>query len=102
MHALNLRKTLFAVVAVILAFFLAGCEPMEGTSQQQEAENRQVGYDTLTERQPNVAMNYSPTRETINYWVETWDEPVKCSCDYQHAEHLTGIDEHGAKSCLIS
>lgn len=27
-------------------------------------------------------MKYSPTRETINKWIETWDKPGKLSYVY--------------------
>lgn len=33
-------------------------------------------------------MDYSPTRETINFWVDTWDEPGKLS--YVYLQSATG------------
>jgi hypothetical protein len=51
-------------------------------SQQKESQSRQAGYDQLVANQPGKTMTYSPTRELINFWIETWNEPNKLSFVY--------------------
>lgn len=69
---------LVGVGAILLT--AAGCDVNE--SAQQEREARQAGYDQLIANQPAETMGYSPTRETINGWVNTWDEPGKLAYVY--------------------
>ncbi|EHR52068.1 hypothetical protein SacmaDRAFT_3865 [Saccharomonospora marina XMU15] len=69
-----------ALVAVVALLFAAGCT--SDTAQDHERARQQSGYDRLTSAQPAEQMGYSPTRETINYWIKTWDEPQKLSYVY--------------------
>lgn len=69
-------------IAVAGILGLAACE-MEPTSQDKEAQQRQGSYDTLTSNQPAKQMEYSPTRDTVNRWVETWgSDPNKLAYVY--------------------
>lgn len=70
-----------AVVAVIAAFALSACE-MEGSGQQAEDETRQSNYDKLVKSQPAHSMEYSPTRDTKNFWIDTWKQKGKLSYVY--------------------
>jgi len=70
-----------AILAVGLLVGLSACEDGQ-TSQKAESDNRQSGYDYLVENQPGKTMKYSPTRETINFWVDTWGEPGKLAYVY--------------------
>lgn len=75
------RFRLPLLAAVLAAVALTACDA-QPPSQQQEADARQSSYDNLTANQPAQSMNYSPTRETVNFWVETWDEPGKLAFVY--------------------
>ncbi|GAA2107771.1 hypothetical protein [Streptomyces synnematoformans] len=70
-----------AAVAVLLLFGAAACTD-DKDAQEREADARQKGYEDLVARQPGKTMGFSPTRETINFWIETWDKPKKLSYVY--------------------
>lgn len=71
------------VVLVAIVGFLAACgDDDDSSSQETESQARQGGYDLLTERQPAETMDYSPSRETINAWIETWDREGQMSFTY--------------------
>lgn len=72
--------TLKAVACAVSLLVVSGCTGE--TSQDYERARQQSGYDRLTRSQPAEMMTYSPTRETINYWINTWDEPGKLSYVY--------------------
>lgn len=76
----NTKAIIIAILAALLA--LTACDPGQPTSQEEEGERRQRSYDTLIERQPGETMEYSPTRETINFWVSTWEQEGKLSFVY--------------------
>lgn len=80
----NLKKALAAVaIATTSVFALAACdESGNGGSQAIETKIKQSSYDRLTKAQPAVGMNYSPTREIIRFWINTWDEPNKLAYVY--------------------
>ncbi|QBI53471.1 hypothetical protein [Streptomonospora litoralis] len=73
MHHLT-KKTLFAGGAVAAVLLLTASDCEGSSSQDQEAKRRQAGYDQLSANQPADSMSYSPTRETINRWIDTWDK----------------------------
>lgn len=75
-------STVGAGIALVLG--LTACED-QPNSQSQETQRKQESYDKLTAGQPAKSMNYSPSRETINGWVETWDAPNKLSYVYMRA-----------------
>lgn len=74
-----------AVIAMVAIMVLAACSDGNPTSQTQESQRQQGNYDLLVTRQPAAAMDYSPTREAINKWIELWDEPGKLSYVYMQA-----------------
>lgn len=82
-----MRRQLTIAVAGICAVLLLGAsscgdEP-QPPAQEQETERQQDAYDRLTADQPANVAEYSPTRETINYWLDTWGkEPGKLSYVY--------------------
>lgn len=73
-------RALFASTAVLgLTLGLASCTD---SSQEKEQNAKQKTYDRLVSSQPAKAMEYSPTRDSINEWVETWGKKGKLSYVY--------------------
>lgn len=70
-------KTALASVGVVSMLALAGC-----TEPSDDQKNRDEAYEKVMESQPGKTLDYSPTRETINFWVDTWNEPGKLSYVY--------------------
>jgi hypothetical protein len=82
-------RTVGTLIAIVTALLLTGasCEA-EDSSQRRESQSRQSTYDALVSQQPAERMNYSPSRETINFWIRTWDEPDKLS--YVYLQNASG------------
>lgn len=79
-----------SALAAVAVITLAGCE-LDDSSQAQEGERRQNSYDNLVSNQPAETMDYSPTRESINRWITTWEEEGKLAYVYiQLAEGTYG------------
>lgn len=82
-----MRRKLIAVALCSVVF--AACSGNDDPSaQEREAKARQDTYERLQSAQPAKSMGYSPTRETINFWIDTWDEPGKLS--YVYLQGATG------------
>lgn len=77
----NLSRTPVLLIAALLVFGLVACTS-EPSAQDNEADTRQSNYEKLVANQPAKKMNYTPTRETVNFWIDTWDEPGKLSFVY--------------------
>lgn len=78
-----LKKIIALLVAVVAVFVFAGCDDSTvGKAQQAEDKSRQSNYEKLTKSQPAHTMNYSPTREAKNFWIDTWSEKGKLSYIY--------------------
>lgn len=75
-----MHRRLIALAAALIALAVAGCT--DDNAQGEERQRQQGNYEVLTENQPADTMDYSPTRETINFWIDTWDEPGKLSYVY--------------------
>lgn len=84
MYRLSVPARMGAAVAIlsVLAIGLTACEGEPSTGQQAEDKSRQSNYDKLVKQQPAASMDYSPTRATKNFWIETWNEPGKLSYVY--------------------
>lgn len=80
----GLVKIVAAVVAVVAMLGFTACTIQDTTGQQQENQTRQSNYDKLVQAQPaKQIQDYSPTRETKNFWIDTWgDKPGKLSYVY--------------------
>jgi hypothetical protein len=74
------RLTLL-VLALLLAVALAGCSEQKSAADKEQEKQGQV-YKSLTETQPARGMAYSPTRDNLNRWAETWEEQGKLSYVY--------------------
>lgn len=88
MRALNRKSrrrltTILAAVAVgATAFIFAGC-PGDENGQTASTKVQQSNYDMLVKKQPPHTMKYSPSRETINDWIDEWgQEPGKLAYVY--------------------
>lgn len=76
------KRILSAVAAVGVVLALAACED-KPAAQAEESQRQQSNYERLAAGQPAGDANHSPTRETINFWLETWgQEPGKLSYVY--------------------
>lgn len=78
------RMIIAALAAVALIFSVSACSTGQDSEKGQGAENksRQSNYEKLVEKQPAHTMDYSPTRATKNFWIDTWGEPGKLSYVY--------------------
>lgn len=78
------RLIMIVVLAIVGIFALSACdtptEPSPG--QKQETKTVQDNYDRLVQNQPAHTMNYSPTRATKNFWIDTWGQKGKTSYVY--------------------
>lgn len=78
-----LTRTLLVGIVIALAFvLLAGCAEAKPTASEKEDDSRKGSYSTLVENQPAHKMTYSPTRETKNFWIDTWGKKGKLSYVY--------------------
>lgn len=70
-------------VAIVAALALSACTSESNpTGQQKENKSRQSNYNRLIENQPAHSMDFSPTRETKNFWIDTWGEKGKLAYVY--------------------
>lgn len=81
----RITKAGIAVIAVGgLAFGATSCtEPPKDTARKDEGKSRLNNYQRLVKNQPVHTGPYSPTRETKNFWIDTWmHDPNKLSYVY--------------------
>jgi len=79
----RLTKTLSALAAApLLIIGLAACEDGKPSAQENEDKSRQSNYEKLVANQPAASMDYSPSRDTKNFWIKTWGEKGKVSYVY--------------------
>lgn len=80
---------LLSIVALValIALVAAGCgEDSAGNkATKNERQTQQNNYAKLASQQPAHTMAYSPTRETINFWIDTWSKPGKLAYVYLQA-----------------
>ena len=77
-----MRHRLVIIIAALIATLtIAGCDDTV-TSEDRERKTNASNYENVTAKQPAGSMDYSPTREGINKWIETWEEPGKISYVY--------------------
>lgn len=61
------------LMSVISVFILSACE-IEETSQDKETGIQQNTYTKLSEKEPAKEMTNPKTRETINFFTDTWNK----------------------------
>lgn len=80
-----MHRKVTVVAAGIAAALLLGASSCgnEDSPQASESNRQQSNYERLTAQQPANSADYSPSRETINFWLDTWgQEPGKLSYVY--------------------
>jgi hypothetical protein len=84
MHRLS-PKRVFAALAglAMVALTLTACNNnSNGNPQNNESKRQQDSYSKLVAQDPAHEMTYSPTRKTINFWIDTWNKPGKLAYVY--------------------
>lgn len=74
-----------AVSIAVLGTMASTCggEDNEPSSRAKESNRVNTNYDKLVANQPAHQGDYSPTRETKNFWIDTWmKDPKKLSYVY--------------------
>lgn len=82
-----------AVGVIVLATTAGACDDeKDNSSRGKEKASAQSNYDRLVANQPAHTGDYSPTRETKNFWIDTWmKKPGKLSYVYiQNAQGQYG------------
>lgn len=81
----NVKKPLTVLAAIGVALMVTaganGCT-MEETPRSQAESQRNAGVKQVAEKQPVTPMQWSPTRDTINRWAQTWGQEGKVSYVY--------------------
>jgi len=69
-----MRMKIVALAAALAALFMVtGCGPdTSGDGQKQESATGQSNYDAQVKNQPAHNMPYSNSRDTINFYIDTW------------------------------
>lgn len=66
-------KILLIALAGILVLSADMCSSdNKGAGQKTDSGTQQSNYDRLVAQEPAHTMPYSPTRQTINAWIDTW------------------------------
>lgn len=90
----KLKRHLIVLPAVLLVAFTvsaSACGSSGNSSTASEGKVRDGSYDQLVKTQPAHRMSYSPSRETINKWIDTWNEPGQLAFVYlKDAGKVTG------------
>lgn len=76
------RTALIVAAFLIVAGLVAGCGGGGNSGQKKESKAQQSNYDRLVAQDPAHSMAYSPTRKTINFWIDTWSKPGKLAYVY--------------------
>lgn len=68
-----MRKLLVFLFALVIIGVLGACE-LEESAQKKETNVQQTTYEKLSELEPALEMTNPKTRETINFFTETWNQ----------------------------
>jgi hypothetical protein len=74
----------------------------ENDTAKTERNVRASGYARLAAQQPAHTMDYSPSRDTINFWIDTWGKPNKLSYVYLLASNGQMIGYYVFKGLPVS
>lgn len=80
----SMRKIIALGLIVGVAAFAAACDDgSDNPGQKAESQTQQSNYDRLAALEPAHRMAVSPTRNTINFWIDTWGkDPEKLAYVY--------------------
>lgn len=70
------------VALVVSALIVAGCSETQPKADQKEQKAQSTGYEALVNKQPAEGMAYSPTREALIKYANTWEEEGKIAYVY--------------------
>jgi hypothetical protein len=102
MHPLK-KALAIAALLIVGSIAFVGCTTDEGTqTSKAESEIRNNGYARLARLQPAHTMDYSPSRDTINFWIDTWGKPGKLSYVYLLASNGQMIGYYVFKGLPVS
>lgn len=76
-----MRKLIIATIAAASLVGLTACNE-EPSATKSENKARLATYSKLVKAQPAHSMDYSPTRATKNFWIDTWGHKGKVSYVY--------------------
>jgi len=100
MHRLK-TIALVSLAVLLTATALVGCTT-DNSAQGNETRIRNNGYSRLARQQPAHTMDYSPSRDTINFWIDTWGKPGKLSYVYLLASNGQMIGYYVFKGLPVS
>lgn len=83
MHRQLNRIATIALSLIASVGLLSACgSDSGGKGQASDSKRQQSNYDRLVSQEPAHSMGYSPTRRTINFWIDTWSKPGKLAYVY--------------------
>lgn len=78
-----MRSLLKGLLIVLVVGVLGACDfEVEGSSQEKEMKVQKGTYQDLVQKEPAKHMTNPKTRETINFWTETWNNPEQLAYVY--------------------
>lgn len=69
----KVKKVGTVLMAMTLVFMMSACESMP-TAQKEEIKTQQSNYERLVAKEPAHRTTNPQTRETVNFWVDTWNK----------------------------
>lgn len=98
-----MRRLALGLTLALAALALAACAGENDTAGSNETKIRQTSYTRLAAAQPAHTMDYSPSRDTINFWIDTWGkQPGKNSYVYLLASNGQMIGYYVFKGLPVS
>lgn len=102
MRSLNNKvAAVLGILGIVILLSAGSCEDTTPTNKA-ESDIRRGSYAQLAKAQPAHRMTYSPSRETINFWIDTWNEPDKLSYVYLIASNGQLIGYYVFKGLPVS
>lgn len=86
------RWASLAILAAVTAFVVAACTSQDSQSGQEADTNTgQSAYDKAVQEEPAHSCEQCQTRHTINFWLDTWNNPNALSYNYIGAFDSDGV-----------
>lgn len=80
-----MRFMKYIIAGILAVLALTACSSTTSNNdkgQQQESAQQQKAFDQLHTNQKAHVMTYSPTLDTINAWIDTWNKPNQLAYVY--------------------